>query len=626
MADETPVWRQVGAWQGGTVAALAISPRFQQDGLVLAATAAGLYRSTDGGRQWSCVRSGLADPRIITVAFAPAAAMAFAATVDGRLCQSEDGGASWQEVTGWAGFGLINALAPSSNFAADQTLFVATNEGIFRSQDGGASWESSTFGLLDLEILCLACAPNFAENELLWAGSALGGLYRSRNGARSWRDSGQGLPDMALQCLAVSPNFAADQTLYVGTESDGLYRSTDGGASWQSVAPELAGQSINAVAISTDGQTVLAGGSNGVYRSVDGGQRWSQPGGTAFVALALALAPTGVALAGAYQDGVFSLPVASDQWQPAVNDLAGHAPPIVFFAQDRTIYLLDVEGAFTAYQAEAQSWRSLNQDLAEEPVLAAAIVASAQSNLFYAATATTLYYTATNQPWQRVPLPEQSASPALLMATFAAGQNAMLLLTDATGNLFASTDGGTQWKVLTVSWLNSQLVQLGFAPHDATPTIYALTAQPHAEHNYLLQLWQSNDGGNSWLALADFYTDTPAALLAVPHDPGERAILLGVRNRLIKLYQPTGGHDWAVMQHLLADTVRITSIVTTADYAATGVIYITSNQGVLQSQNGGATWAPVGAELADRTIVAFQPAMHGRPAYAVALGGVIWQG
>lgn len=627
MADETLGWQRVGAWQGGTVAALAISPAFQQDGIVLAATATGLYRSTDGGQQWVCIQNGLTDPRIMTVVFAPTTSLAFAATADGRLFRSEDSGECWQEVIGWAGLGLINAIAPSPNFGADQTLFVATNEGIFRSQDGGASWESSTFGLLDLEILCLACAPTFAESELLWAGSVLGGLYRSRNGARSWRDSGQGLPDMAVQCLAVSPNFAIDQTLYVGTESDGLYRSTDGGASWQAVTSTLAGQSINAVAVSADGQSLLVGANKGVYRSVDGGQQWALPSGGAFVALALTLTPNGIALAGAYQDGVFVLPAGGEPWQPVSNDLAAHAPPSVLFAQDGTIYLLDVEGAFTAYQAKEQSWRSLNQALAEEPVLAAALVGSAQRDLLYAATATTLHYTAVDQPWHRAPLPTQSALPALLAALPTAAHPPLLLLADTASNLFSSDNDGAQWAMLNTPWSNSQLLQLGFAPNDNTPpTICALTTQPHAEHSYLLQLWQSSDGGASWLTLADFYAETPAAVLAVPPDPVERAILVGVRNRLIKLYQPAGSHDWVVTQHFLADSLRITTIVTTGTYAGAGVIYVASNQGVLQSQDGGATWAPVGAGLTDRTIVAFQPALNGRPAYAVELGGVIWQG
>lgn len=631
MADGTLVWQRAGAWQGGTVAALALSPDFSQDGMVLAATAAGLYRSTDGGQQWQRVQNGLADPRMITVVFAPATPLAFTATADGRLFQSEDGGTSWQELPSWAGLGLINAIAPSPNFSTDQTLFVATNAGVFRSQDGGASWESSTFGLLDLEILCLACAPNFAESELLWAGSALGGLYRSRNSARAWRDSGQGLPDMAMQCLAVSPNFAIDQTLYVGTESAGLYRSTDGGASWQALTPELAEQSVNAVAVSADGQTLFVGASAGVYASVDGGQRWTQSRGGEVVALALALAPDGSALAGAYQEGVFCLPAGEPQWQPTTAGLAAHVPPGALFAQDQTVYLLDVEGALTAYQTAGQSQHALNHMVAEEPVLAVTIATGAQSDFLYAATATTLTRAALpaveSQRWQSASLPAASAAPTLLVAIPTSDQEALVLLADSVGNLFASADGGASWTGLAAPWSNSQLVQLGFAPNDSNrQTFYALTAQPHAEHHSLLQLWQSRDGGASWLTLADFYAETPAAALAVPHDPVEQVVLVGVGNRLIKLSQPTDSTAWAVAQQFLADSLRINRIVTTANYAADATIYVTTNQGIWQSQDGGATWTPVGAGLADQTIVAFQPATEDQPAYAVALGGVIWQG
>jgi hypothetical protein len=81
-----------------------------------------------------------------------------------------------------------------------------------------------------------------------------------------------------------------------------------------------------------------------------------------------------------------------------------------------------------------------------------------------------------------------------------------------------------------------------------------------------------------------------------------------------------------VTQQFLADSVRINSIVTTDSYATDGTIYVTTNQGIWQSQDGGATWTPVGQGLADQTIVAFYPATSGQPAYAVALGGVIWQG
>lgn len=634
MAEQLPTWRPCGAWTGGTVAAVAISPHFDQDGLVLAATAAGLYRATDGGRQWVCCQNGLSDPRITTVVFAPAvdsaAPAAFAATADSRLFQTADGGATWQEIPAWAGLGLINAIAVSPNFATDRTLFVATPEGIFRTQDGGHTWESSTFGLLDLEILCLACAPTFAENELLWAGSALGGFYRSRNAARSWRDAGQGLPDMAIQCIAVSPNFAQDQTLYVGTENEGIYYSTDGGAGWQPLSPQLAGQSINCLAISADGQTLLTGAGTGVYRSVDGGQQWELTAGGAFLALALAIASNGTTVAGAYQEGIFRLPVDADCWQSASVGLTAHVPPLVLRTQENSLYLLDVEGALVASQDSGQSWESVNSTFAEEAVRAVAQATSIAGTHLYAVTERALFVTqdaATTTAWQSYVLPESAASPTLLTCAPTVTSRAMLMLADESGNLYGSATGGAQWQLLAVPWQNSQLLHLLVTPLDAThQTLYALSVQAATDTTYLLQLWQTIDNGAAWMGLADFYADTPTAVMTLPLDPVEQSILLGVRNRLIKLYHNATDGTWAVDQQFLADRLRITSIVTTATYREDKTIYVTTNDGIQKTKDGGATWTPVAMEVTERTIVALLPGVAGAPTYAVELGGTIWQG
>jgi len=630
MVERSPRWRRCGVWTGGTVAAIALSPNFMQDGLMLAATAAGIYRSTDGGQQWEGNQQGLSDPRIMAVAFAPvsqsAPLTAYAATADGQLFQSHDSGIAWQELSAWSGLGLINAITPSPNFATDHTLFVATAEGVFRSQDGGQSWESSTFGLLDLEILCLACAPNFAENELLWAGSALGGLYRSRNGARSWRDSGQGLPDMAFQCIAVSPHFAQDQTLYVGTESDGIYRSSDGGASWEALTSQLAGQSINCLAISHDGQTLLAGAGEGVYRSSDGGQQWALTMRGAFLALTLTIAPDGKAVAGAYQEGVFRLPADGNQWQTASTDLAAHVPPVVFYLQAKRFCLLDVEGALVYSDDAGGHWQSLTNALSEELVSAVALAVDAKEALLYAATTQALYViqpALTSTDWRQYALPNLTAAPALLACSANAVHDQVLLLADELGNLYRSDDGGVQWQPLIAPWMDSQLLHLCFAPSD--PTIYAVSAQPDAEHRYLLQLWQTTDGGNTWLGLADFYADTPTAAITLPLDPVEQPIFIGVSNRLIKIYRQPADLTWVVTQQFLADAVRITSITTTDHYRADHTLYVTTNQGVLQSSDGGAIWRAEGEGLASRTIVAFVPESVDHPAYAVELGGAIWE-
>lgn len=626
MAAQASDWRPCGAWVGGTVAALALSPNFVQDRLILAATAAGLYRSSDGGLHWQRAATGLTDPRLTAVTFAPvqSLSLAFAATADGRLFQSDDGGQSWRACLGWASFGLINALSISPNFAADRTLFVATPEGIFRSQDGGASWESSTFGLLDLDILCLACAPNFAESEVLWAGSALGGFYRSRNGARSWRDSGQGLPDMAVQCIAVSPAYADDQTLYVGTESDGIYRSTDGGATWHALSVALAGQPINALAISPDGQTLFAGAGDGVYISTDGGQPWSLTAGGAFPALALAIAADGTAVAGAYQEGIFGWSPSTHQWQPALDGLTAHVPPMVVRDATNAFVLLDVEGVLVQSQDEGRTWQILNGELGDEAVLAMAQATADQGPLLYVATATACYVKQA-ATWQMVALPAAAAPPTLLACSPSFARFPLWLLAVEGGDLYLAEGDNGAWQTITVPWADSQLLHVAFALVDPVQqTLVALTVQPHPEQHYLLQLWQSSDRGDTWVGLADFYADTPAAVMTLPLDPVEQSILVGVHNRLIKIYQ-TVERTWAVQQHFLADRLRITSIVTTADYLEAPIIYVTTSDGLWQSSDGGATWTSVGAGLAGRTLVAFHPGTGEHPAYAVELGGAIWR-
>lgn len=625
MADQSLRWSRCGAWEGGTITALAISPSFDKDGLILAATAAGLFGSTDGGCHWQWWADGLSDPRLTAVLFTPLPThLAFAATADGRLFQSEDGGKRWHVCPGWTGLGLISTLCISPNFATDRTLFVATVDGIFRSQDGGASWESSTFGLLDLEILCLACAPNYAQSEVLWAGSALGGLYRSRNGARSWRDSGMGLPDMAIQCLVVSATYADDQTLYVGTELNGIYRSTDSGATWHPLSPDLAGQPINALAISPDGQTLFAGASDGVYMSTDGGHHWSLTAGGAFPALTLTVVADGMAMAGAYQEGLFCWSPTTRQWQPALAGLTAHVPPMALCAETNVLALLDVEGVLVQSADEGRTWHTLNSELDHDAVLAIAQTTDDQGALLYAATATACYVKQA-ATWHPVALPAEAAPPTLLACASNFTRFPHLLLATEGGALYLAHDRNGPWQMLTVPWTTCQLLQIAFSPVDhSQQTVFALTAQPHPEHHYLLQLWQSSDRGDTWIGLADFYADTPAAVMTLPLDPVEQPILVGVHNRLIKIYQ-TAERTWAVQQHFLADGLRITSIVTTADYIEEQTIYVTTTDGLWQSGDGGATWQRVGEEVTGHTLVAFFPGGGAHPDYGIELGGVIWR-
>ena len=641
------IWQSMGSWEGGTVLALALSPHFQQDHLALAATAAGLWRSTDGGQSWAHNGAGITDPNLVAVHFiaAPANAaalpIAFAASQGGRLFQSADGGQTWQEVSSWQGLGTINALASSPNFAQDQTLFAATAEGVMRTQDGGQSWESSTFGLLDLEILCLAVSPAFAESETLWAGSAGGGLYRSRNGARSWRDAGDGLPDTALLCLALDPDFVTNQTLYVGTEGHGIYRSTDGNATWQELSSDLAGLSINSLTLTSDGRTLLGGSSEGILRSTDRGQSWQPASDGQALVFALANGTDDIVLAGSFLDGLLRSIDGGAQWEAANQGLAAHAPPVTLLSSDGRLFALDREGVLAVTADGGAHWPPLNHLLADLAAIALAQPQQSHHSEVLVLTETALITIAPApdeeaalERTQSEPLPATILQPTQLVLSPDYAQDQTLLVADAAGQIFCSMvdghSGSAHWEQRTTPAPDQTILQLCFSPAYATTRrLYALTMTDAGPANYPMQLWLSQDQGDSWTALADFAIPSPAIGVAIQQHGDGETLWLVTHNRILKFYQQPADQQWAFEQFFLAEEVRITSVVApqAAGSGATDQawpIYVTTTQGIYAS-NDGQQWQNMAESLATETWVALHCDQAGAPRYAVALGGRLWR-
>ena len=625
-------WQSSGAWLGGTVSSLALSPDFMADQVVLAATGAGLYRSTDGGQTWRLIPNGLSDPSLLAVEFAranrPGELCAFAATEGGRLFTTVDGGQSWREVVNWAGLGTATALAISPNFVQDQTLFVATGEGIFRSQDGGQSWESSTFGLLDLEVLCLACASDFAQSEVLWAGTAQGGLFRSRNAGRSWRESGQGLPDSAVQCLAVSPHFATNQTLWVGTETAGLYQSTDGGANWSAVGAELAEQSINCLAVAAQSDHLLVGTGAGVYTSADGGKSWHPTAGGEFLALVLTLAEDGSALAGAAGEGVYRSLASAVNWQPATVGLAAHVPPLVAQSARGELFALDRDGMLAYSPDNGRHWQMLNDSAEGLAVADMALVDQPDGWTLFALAESNLYRVtleagrAIGEPY--LPLGDDALQIRAVTPSPNFAFDQILALSDETGAVSLAHGVNIQ-QMDSVPWLGETLLQIAFSPtYVDDQMLCAITAHADAQGNYQVQLWRSADNGQSWTSEATLQTEIQSVALTWPADPNERALFLATRNRVIKIYtQPANGQP-ASAQTFLAESVRITGLVASPQYAQDNTLFVATNQGIYQSTDQGVTWLPLGVGLEDRAIVAFFPGRDTTSPTAVTLGGEVW--
>ncbi|MGE3272534.1 MAG: WD40/YVTN/BNR-like repeat-containing protein, partial [Chloroflexota bacterium] len=202
MTDNTTGWELLSAWPGGTVSALATTdgPGGHGAAITLAATAAGLHVSRDGGQTWRWIALGPAP--------------------------------------------VTDALAVSPRFEADRTVLIGTNAGLHRSTDGGLTWRAV---LADSRVQCIAATPDFADGGMVLVGTEADGVLRSEDGGLSWDGGSAGLLDLNVTALALSPTFGRDRTAFAGAAS-GLYRSRNGGRAWRLVEIGLEVAAIQALA------------------------------------------------------------------------------------------------------------------------------------------------------------------------------------------------------------------------------------------------------------------------------------------------------------------------------------------------------------------------------------------
>jgi hypothetical protein len=145
----------------------------------------------------------------------------------------------------------VTALAFSPGFAADRTIFAATDGGVWTTADAGGRWTRASDELASSAVRALTVSPAFASDRTLFAAvvdadkaddpTAVARLTISRDGGGSWEAAREGFDGRDVVAVACSPNYAEDRTVYVGTfrDADGqhkpeiaIWRSEDAGRSW----------------------------------------------------------------------------------------------------------------------------------------------------------------------------------------------------------------------------------------------------------------------------------------------------------------------------------------------------------------------------------------------------------
>ena len=254
---------------------LAPGPADEPDVLYAGVEPAALFRSDDGGRSFSLVRGlwdhphrpqwepgggGLClhtvlvhpdDPQRLLIAISAAG-----------VYRSDDGGESWTAnnrgiVVGFVSDGedlefgqCVHKVARDAG--NPERLYLQHHGGIYRSDDGGASWTAMTgiagmdFGfpvvahpsrpdhayLLPLESDEYRCTPN---------GKCV--VWRTTDAGKTWEPLTEGLPQQDAHLTVLRDGFTHDGQdpagLYVGTRTGEIYASADDGESWQLLADHL---------------------------------------------------------------------------------------------------------------------------------------------------------------------------------------------------------------------------------------------------------------------------------------------------------------------------------------------------------------------------------------------------
>jgi photosystem II stability/assembly factor-like uncharacterized protein len=256
MAERDGDWRVVGRG----LESRQVTSVIAREGVILAGTQDGIFRSEDEGRTWREASTGLTQRHIRWLGFHPDISdFEFAGTEPADIFISTDGANTWSEAGGVTTLrdehGWFLPYSPQAGcvrgFAFHGARAYAAVEvgGVLRSDDSGVKWRlaEGSDGNPDLEgppepliypdLHSIHVHPSSPDRVFAPTG---GGFYRSLDGGKTW----QRLYDCYCRAAWVDP--ADDAHIILGpadhVEVNGRIEETrDGGKTWQ---PESSGLSV----------------------------------------------------------------------------------------------------------------------------------------------------------------------------------------------------------------------------------------------------------------------------------------------------------------------------------------------------------------------------------------------
>lgn len=239
----------------------------------------GIFMTLDQGLSWglSATQNSLQGKNIISLAASPAdSTLLVAGSYDGIL-RSTDAGKTWQGVDTFSGTAAADGKVHDMAFSRVQqdTIYVATDNGLFKSLDDGSSWERNPAVELDTAIYKLSLHTTDSKTILLQTSK---GVLISRDGGIVWN-----LLNFDIPTAVYDFSFSRSQPgRILAATSRGLLYSDDDGRNFKLIQGGLPVRRLDQILSVPDRPEemyVLSRDIHQMWRSVNGGVDWSEVGG-----------------------------------------------------------------------------------------------------------------------------------------------------------------------------------------------------------------------------------------------------------------------------------------------------------------------------------------------------------
>jgi photosystem II stability/assembly factor-like uncharacterized protein len=200
------------------ITAVALDPRDEQ--VLYAGTPHLPWKTTDGGRTWASIKTGMIDDSdVFSIALDAASPDHVLASACSGIYSSSTAGAAWKLIDGIPRSSRRTHIIAQDPFQP-RTLYAGSTAGLYKSIDNGAKWTR----LNSVQINGIAFDP--ADSRTLYLATEHAGIQVTHDGGSTLRASNDGFYSRNVQALSAG---------WVATAYDGeLFRPVDDG--WEAIA------------------------------------------------------------------------------------------------------------------------------------------------------------------------------------------------------------------------------------------------------------------------------------------------------------------------------------------------------------------------------------------------------